>query len=514
MHLPDHEAWLLLLASLAALAAGPILDRAAGRRPHALAFGDGFVLAAVLALLASHVVPEAAGTLGIWVLLPLGIGLALPGWLARAEHAGARSVTVAALLGLTVHAGLDGLALARSAGPSAQHALGLAVALHRLPVSVATWWMVRSAHGRRAAAGVLGVVGLATLLGFAAGSTALPEGGALPAAVQALVAGSLVHVAAHRTAGPGRPAPRVEALGFLAGLALVALGIEGRHDHAVGEVAAGLLDALGRIAPALLLAWAGHALGLHRPILGRGGLEGPLAAIWLLGPLRGGLVTALHLALGDRSRAEAADATPAPRSTPWTRLAGAAEQGAAWWLLGLAALSSAPELAGVGPLPPWTLVVGAALGAIVRVPAGPAVALASAWVVAGGPLGPAVAFAVAAPTGAGADGPTRVRARPLAPLLAPALGIAAGLLAPLLPALGLPRVPGPIESGAALTVAACWATVAILRGPRALLAPLLGGPGHRAAEGPASASAEGATVGLGGELAPPGLEPTGPSDAP
>ena len=114
---------------------------------------------------------------------------------------------VPALLGLLVHAGLDGAALYTP--PLAQghpaDLLPLAVVLHRLPESLAIWWLLSPSRGPRLALAALGAVGLATVAGYLGAGALLPYAQTQGMAwFQALVGGALLHVVVHRT----HPGPR------------------------------------------------------------------------------------------------------------------------------------------------------------------------------------------------------------------------------------------------------------------------------------------------------------------
>ncbi|MCK6531013.1 hypothetical protein L6R50_26790, partial [Myxococcota bacterium] len=132
----------LLIASLAALAVGPVLHRAARRMPSALAALDGFMVVALVGLVLLQVLPLAVGSAGWAAIGAAGAGLAAPGLLERsrwrrARTASRRGVEVLALAGLALHAVADGVTLAvddgHGAGPGA---LAMAVLLHQVPAGL------------------------------------------------------------------------------------------------------------------------------------------------------------------------------------------------------------------------------------------------------------------------------------------------------------------------------------------------------------------------------------------
>ena len=262
----DHGGdFALIAASLVALAAGPLLHRFLSRYRSTVALLDGFVLSSVGGLLGLHVLPNAAASLGVGLTALIAvIGLAGPWLLERALGHTSRSVhgsfLLIALLGLVIHSLFDGVVLAGAGGHDhAAEALGLAVVLHRLPVGLVAWWLVRPRYGTKTALSILAVIAFGTVLGWLLGGRLM---GGVPetagAVVQAFVGGSLVHVLLHPTEHAVEPHPITESLGFLAGVALLMFGAETGDDHAIG-----LLDHARRatvlllgIAPALLVGYA------------------------------------------------------------------------------------------------------------------------------------------------------------------------------------------------------------------------------------------------------------------
>ncbi len=227
---------LLLAASVVALLVGPALARVAGQRRGPLAMVDGFIVAALLGIVVLDVLPEVLEHAGPSAVAAGLIGVALPrlleGRLHVAEGQLHGAVTWGAVLGYSLHATLDGAALVGSSG--AASALGLGVILHRVPVGVTMWWLVRPRHGVRGAALAVAVIGAATALGyFGAGRlvSALPLG--TIGTFQALVGGSLLHVVAGHTHGDEGGAgvhPRWSAAGALVGMASLFAVVHAESD--------------------------------------------------------------------------------------------------------------------------------------------------------------------------------------------------------------------------------------------------------------------------------------------
>ena len=192
-----------LIASVLALLAGPLLARLGNKQRALLAVLDGFVVVALIGLLALHVVPHAVEQAGAWAVLATVVGLLLPVLLER-RLSGAEddssmhgAMVWLAAAGLAVHAMLDGAALIGESGGHDSHAelLAVGVILHRLPLGLTIWWAVRPTHGMRSALGIVALVAVATVVGYFGAEPLLRS---LPVAAlatfQALVAGSLLHL--------------------------------------------------------------------------------------------------------------------------------------------------------------------------------------------------------------------------------------------------------------------------------------------------------------------------------
>jgi len=219
----------LLLTSLAALIIGPLLYRVADRARSGLIALDGFVMVAISGLVLVHIIPHsitAAGTVAVILAL---VGFLGPGLLERVLHKVAREThivtLVLALVGLMVHALVDGVALGTGSEHEHGSVLAIAVALHRLPVAITIWWLLRPSVGAATAIATLVGLAIATLVGYGLADTLHT---ALHAKwlwmFQAFVAGSLLHVVVHRPS-PFQP-PSKTSGAFYAGVgALIAIGV-------------------------------------------------------------------------------------------------------------------------------------------------------------------------------------------------------------------------------------------------------------------------------------------------
>ena len=264
-----HGLWILGV-SVAALLVGPAIHRVARREPVTMAALDNFVLVVVVGLVTLEIFPAAlalAGPLALLALLLGALGPALAdGPLHRASHGTHAAALTLGIVGVVLHSITDGVALASAhAHGSNNHALEAAVIAHQLPVSVAVWWLLSPVGPVRATAAMIGL-GLATIAGFllADGLLAALDTAWL-GALQALFAGFLLHVLAHRS-GPvdphGSHAPRARiaaSLGGLVGVALLALLALDDHAHADDHLTSmpdALADLARASAPVLLAALA------------------------------------------------------------------------------------------------------------------------------------------------------------------------------------------------------------------------------------------------------------------
>jgi hypothetical protein len=270
-HLSDraavNEETLYLLMSLAMLGVGPLMYRLLEERARARSFLNGFILISVGGLVAFFVLPQVAGVVGGWALVAAIAGLAGPIALERFAGVASRKthlVTLGlALLGLTLHTAMDGMVLGGNHVSMHGAGLALAVALHRLPVGLTVWALVKPRFGVLGAVTVLAIIAAGTLGGYFAADAHLDVlHGAGFGLFQAFVAGSLLHVILHHPAAGHANEGRWklgEALGGVAGAALV-FALSETHQHAGAEPGGGLADVGTELlalslesAPALLL---------------------------------------------------------------------------------------------------------------------------------------------------------------------------------------------------------------------------------------------------------------------
>ncbi|MEC7775001.1 MAG: permease [Planctomycetota bacterium] len=265
---------LYLFWSVLILGAVPVIYRLCRGRSQALTALDGFVFVSMGGIILLDFLPQAleAGGWPCVVFAVLGVGL--PTVIERRAHRLGehfhRAALYLGLLGLLIHSMLDGVYLGSSGADSGL--LPLAVILHRLPVGLTVWWLVRWSRGRAAAMLLLGVLAVLTALGYFAGAGLLDGlSGKGLAWFQSLVAGSLFHVVLHRSRGAapeeapaaaGRKVPlSASGVGGFLGLALVVFLLTGEHGgHAHSgehdEFWPSFLALALQSAPALLLGYS------------------------------------------------------------------------------------------------------------------------------------------------------------------------------------------------------------------------------------------------------------------
>ncbi len=195
----------ILIASILMLGVGPMIYAWFRHQSALLTAFDILIVASITGLILFEIVPKTVNGAGWMVLVVVAIGALVPTALEhvlhktdlhRVENWTHRITLAGGISGLTLHTMLDGAAIA-SAGASAGNSsfLSAAIVLHRLPVGLTIWWLVRPAFGKALAGGVLLVIGLATVVGFAAGSGLTDNlSGTGGSWFQAFVAGSLLHV--------------------------------------------------------------------------------------------------------------------------------------------------------------------------------------------------------------------------------------------------------------------------------------------------------------------------------
>jgi len=192
-----------LIASIFALGIGPLIYQTFGPMKRTDKIVSGFILLVITATLFTEILPDAFKTIGI-----LAIFLALLGFVGPTliEKLFTKSATkthlltiLLGILGLIIHASIDGAALHGVEVSNSHENLTLAIILHRLPVGLTIWWLLRPLIGERYALLTLIAMAVATSGGFLL-SMQINElhSSSSMLALQAFISGSLLHVVFHK----------------------------------------------------------------------------------------------------------------------------------------------------------------------------------------------------------------------------------------------------------------------------------------------------------------------------
>ncbi|QYK12860.1 metal transporter [Shewanella rhizosphaerae] len=281
-----------LVASCIALLLGPLFYRFFTTGTGLQKGLDGFIFVSLGGLVLIHILPELLEHGGFLSLLFVVVGLWGPTLSERLFHRYSEVTHNLTLTlgigGLLLHTLTDGgaMVLAQQDGNSSLLALG--VILHRLPVGLAIWWLLKPQVGSRWASIVLGGMMLLTGVGYFAGEQLLAQL-SLDNTVylQAFVTGSILHVVLHQPHGhtiddkQGKYEYQA-GIGSLLGIVLlfVLLAFDsGGHDHHEHSHSSDqLLDWLLTLAPVLLLS---YSLAAMRYLFGLSPHHERLSQRWL-----------------------------------------------------------------------------------------------------------------------------------------------------------------------------------------------------------------------------------------
>ena len=271
---------ILLIVSIAALFAGVLAFPLAAKKNHLLSVLDGFVVFSVGGLVIFHLFPHNFNEAGFGAIAAAAVGLTFPllieRWNAkRNEGAGNLFLVVLALIGLAMHAFMDGNALVFASmeehgevhdhGSKYEHGFTLALAslFHRLPIGLVIGNLLARDGSLRRPLVVATMMAATTCAGFFVGESVIPLASNYAVSLfQAFVAGTLLHVVLEHVpviSGGIGPKMRVfRGLGALAGassVAVVAL-LHPLTRHCPEELAAGetFIRMVVAVSPALFIA--------------------------------------------------------------------------------------------------------------------------------------------------------------------------------------------------------------------------------------------------------------------
>ena len=192
----------MLLLSIIALFIGPLAYHWLSRVGIVAKAFDSLIVAALVLLMAFLLIPESWAELGYWSIALILTGYLVPGLLEQLIKKAAHTLHLLslslALLGLALHALLDGAALVVHDGVTSS--LSLAIVLHRFGVGMMLWMLIQPVFGKYAAMTVLGFVSLATVAGYLLSETVMGlEGDYVMSVIQALIIGMIGHSLVHRS---------------------------------------------------------------------------------------------------------------------------------------------------------------------------------------------------------------------------------------------------------------------------------------------------------------------------
>ncbi len=199
-----------LFASIFALGIGPLVYQTFGPMRRTDSIVSGFILVVITSTLLTEVLPQTFATISYLAIVLALLGFVGPTLIEKTFSRSANRTHILTILlgilGLVIHASFDGAALYSSneimIEGHIQHSteqLTLAIILHRLPVGLTIWWLLRPLIGEKYSLLTLLAMALATTGGYALSMqlTEIHSSNAM-AMLQAFISGSLMHVILHK----------------------------------------------------------------------------------------------------------------------------------------------------------------------------------------------------------------------------------------------------------------------------------------------------------------------------
>ena len=188
-----------LVSALLAPLAGVLIYVTMHHRPRTVRLLDTAVIVALPLLVAVQVLPHAWGERSLVPVVMVAFGAGLVAVVERLSRTLARytdDVTILfAVLGISVHALVEGSALTAGASP----AFVLAVVAHRVAIGLLIWWLVVPRHGTVAAGAGVAAILVGTLAGYVVGTGVMTDLEFVDShLLEAFVAGTLLHVVLHQ----------------------------------------------------------------------------------------------------------------------------------------------------------------------------------------------------------------------------------------------------------------------------------------------------------------------------
>ena len=192
-----------LIASIFALGIGPLVYQTFGPMRRTDKIVSGFILLVIAGSLFLEVLPNSFQQVGVSALILALLGFVGPTLIEKLFASSAsktHSFTIfLGIGGLILHASIDGSALQSTNLVDDKDSLALAVILHRLPVGLTIWWLLKPLLGEKYALLTLLGIALATVIGYLL-SMQFSEYQTTNTftLIQAFVSGSLLHVVFHK----------------------------------------------------------------------------------------------------------------------------------------------------------------------------------------------------------------------------------------------------------------------------------------------------------------------------
>jgi len=197
-----------LIASIFALGVGPLIYQTFGPMRRTDRIVSGFILAVIVITLFVEVLPDTFTRIGYLAVALTLLGFIGPTLIEKLFSKSANKTHTATILlgilGLVIHASIDGAALYNGKIENHHENLSLAIILHRLPVGLTIWWLLKPLIGERYALLTLFTMAIATSGGFALSmqlNDYQTSSGFI--ALQAFISGSLLHIVFHKPHSDG-----------------------------------------------------------------------------------------------------------------------------------------------------------------------------------------------------------------------------------------------------------------------------------------------------------------------
>jgi len=197
-----------LIASIFALGIGPLIYQTFGPMRRTDRIVSGFILAIIAITLFIEVLPQTFSQIGYISLFLALLGFAGPTLIEKLFSKSANKTHMATILlgilGLVIHASIDGAALYDGNTHGHHENLSLAIILHRLPVGLTIWWLLKPLLGERYALLTLLAMAIATTGGFTLSMQLTDyQTNSGFVALQAFISGSLLHIVFHKPHADG-----------------------------------------------------------------------------------------------------------------------------------------------------------------------------------------------------------------------------------------------------------------------------------------------------------------------